>query len=350
MKKDIKVSVIVPVYNAEKYLPETIKALAVQTLEEIEFILVDDGSKDHSGALCDVAAKNDRRFIAVHQQNQGVSVARNTGIENASGEYLMFTDADDLPAAAQAERLYRKAVSGNADAVLCGFTKVSGSVENEEILPYTEPITEKNEILHRLIMPMIVWGYRNDSPDTVAVYGSVWRGLYKKELIVSNDIRFRSGIRLGEDMLFNMQFWGKCKKIDFVSESLYIYVENSASATHTKLDTMWQRYKRTWTEVHEQLKSLTDESNLIKWHNYQLSRYAVSAIVEGICSKKVSLLEKYKPVKKILRDLKQTVPCHECPENISHKEKSILKLIYRFPAVATLAYYQYRYNTVIRRK
>ena len=127
-----KISIIVPVYNLENYIEKTIEQLISQTYKNLEIILVDDGSTDKSLELCNTFAKRDNRILVVHQQNQGVSVARNTGIKHATGEYIGFFDGDDDIESDIFEFLYNNLVKNNADISICGVTIVNpdNSVNN----------------------------------------------------------------------------------------------------------------------------------------------------------------------------------------------------------------------------
>ena len=116
-----KVSVIVPVYNAEKYLRRSLDSLKIQTLQEFEVILIDDGSKDFSSAICDEYVGSDSRFSVIHKQNEGVSAARQTGLDAAHGEYVIHVDSDDWVEPTMLEELYTKAISENADIVICDY-------------------------------------------------------------------------------------------------------------------------------------------------------------------------------------------------------------------------------------
>ena len=126
-------SVIIPVYNREKFLERCVKSVAGSSLQNIEIILIDDGSVDHSGALCDELAEEDERIIVIHQQNAGVSAARNRGLEKARGKYFAFVDSDDYIEPEMYEKMIAAMEDHDADMVCCGiskeFEKESGRVE-----------------------------------------------------------------------------------------------------------------------------------------------------------------------------------------------------------------------------
>ncbi len=342
----VKVSIIVPVYQAEKYLERTIEALLNQTLREIEVILVDDGSKDRSPEICDFAVEKDNRFRCIHKKNAGVSAARNDGIKTATGQYLMFCDADDIPDFRWAEILYEKAKKENADVVLCGFTRQVRGKDIVEEFPYVENMTKHEEIVKKLIMPMCVWGYSPKTETYPEIYGSVCRGIYRKSII--GDKLFPVGIRLGEDMIFNAITWSSCNKISFVKDSLYYYFENEDSATHVGGKIMWDKYLHTWSVLHGELKKISVSDNDLKWHNYQLTRYAINTIFEGICAQKQKLRTKLQMVNSMFSNSDFKEAKKSVPAELSLKNRIILSCMTPGRAWMVMLYYQYIYNKMER--
>ena len=119
-----KVSIVIPIYNVEKYLDRCIKSVVNQTYSNLEIILVDDGSTDSSGSLCDLWAKNDKRIYVIHKQNAGLGMARNSGLELSTGEYIFFLDSDDYVDVTLVEKCLKKANEYDADVVIYGRTNV----------------------------------------------------------------------------------------------------------------------------------------------------------------------------------------------------------------------------------
>ena len=119
------ISVIVPVYKVEKYLNQCIESVLAQTYQNLEIILVDDGSPDRSGEICEEYAKKDTRIRVLHKSNGGLSTARNTGLQIISGAYIAFLDSDDYLAPDMYETLYRELIENDADIAVCGFVKIS---------------------------------------------------------------------------------------------------------------------------------------------------------------------------------------------------------------------------------
>ena len=184
------VSVIIPVYNVADYLPACIESVKAQTYKEIQIILVDDGSNDGSGELCDKAATEDERITVIHRENGGLSAARNTGIAAAKGEFICFLDSDDLLDADFVERLYVIAKEKSADVVACGFVrfgddsdiaKNNDSEKQEKVTEYSNKQAVREVIKERNVKSV------------------AWNKLYKSSLF--KELKFPEG-KLHEDEFF----------------------------------------------------------------------------------------------------------------------------------------------------
>ena len=203
------VSIIVPVYNVENYLPKCIDSILAQTYTHIEVILVNDGSQDSCPQICDEYAGKDSRVRVIHQTNGGRSRARNVGLDSATGEYIMFVDADDWVDADYVEKLYDVAISNNAQLAVGRYRLVySDSVLDEstgEIL-----VLEDAEPLE-----FYVRGYANYQNAN-----AVWVKLYQRELL--EGIRFVEG-KYFEDVMFVTRVYAKCTKCIYFDQALYNY-------------------------------------------------------------------------------------------------------------------------------
>ena len=184
------ISIIVPVYNASPYLHRCIDSLINQTIGNIEIILIDDGSKDNSLSICKEYATRDKRVIVIEQENNGVSVARNKGIEYSNGEFILLLDSDDWLALNTVEILLNEQQIYNADCVVFGFNQTSGNIwaPNKNIT-YHSSIELKKEFPYWL--------------NTELLSSSVNK-LYKKELIKR---LYPVGMAFGEDLLFSLTRW-----------------------------------------------------------------------------------------------------------------------------------------------
>lgn len=220
---DKLVSIIVPIYNVEKYLERCISSLITQTYEKIEIILVDDGSNDASGKICD-AWKSNSRIRVVHQSNAGVSTARNAGLSIATGEYIMFADPDDWLEPNMIETLVREI--DDLDFVYCGL--YINTDNDEKIVLNSKPsdIYSINEIYSSLF-----FGINNSHGKTMSA--SLFRGLFKKEIIDRESIKFDSYIRYAEDWLFYAAYFMYISSMKVIDIPLYHYYQRNSSLTHT---------------------------------------------------------------------------------------------------------------------
>lgn len=214
----VKVSVIVPVYNCEKYIRECIESLINQTLKECEFIFVNDGSIDKSKEIIEEYAKKDNRIKLINQKNSGVSVARNTGLKNAVGEYIGFVDGDDYIDKYYYEKLYNVAMKNNCDIVVCDWKNKTSSLS----LPF-----EKNKVLNKKYITENIYPYFIQHEGM----NSVWNKIFKNEVIKENKVEFPIGIKLGEDAIFNIKAFTYLKNIFYLDYKGYFYREVEGSAT-----------------------------------------------------------------------------------------------------------------------
>lgn len=211
-----EISIIVPVYKVEQYLPRCLNSIQMQTFKNWECILIDDGSPDKSGIICDEYCIKDKRFIVIHQANKGVSAVRNIGLNVAKGNYISFVDSDDWIEPDYLERLFKE--TEKADVVICDAYINTDDVEiiQKQIIKQS-----KYECLQDLI--------KDDIP------GFLWIKLIKHDLITANNISFEKGVDLCEDVLFSIKVFYFANTISHVSTPLYHYVQNQGSYTNTKI-------------------------------------------------------------------------------------------------------------------
>lgn len=234
----MKISIVVPVYNAEQYVGECIESILNQSFNNIELILINDGSKDRSGFICDEYAKKDNRIKVIHKKNEGVSIARNIGIKNASGEYIAFVDGDDLVDKKIYTTMLQAINKTNSDLVMCRYERVYSDGKSElAVEPLIEGIYDKEQIFDKLILDMIGNDLSNMSKPLIM--GSTCRCLYKKEIIDKYKIEFPI-IKIAEDMLFHLYYLVACKKVYVVEQALYYYRYNELSATKNYINHLWE--------------------------------------------------------------------------------------------------------------
>ena len=211
----MKISIIVPVYNGEKYFAECIQSILDQSFTDIEVIVINDGSTDGSLPLIKGSAQNDSRVVVINQKNKGVSAARNAGLSKARGDYIMFVDADDYIARKDALELLIDFAKENGNPDVVCFRRVGDTRGRKAPSGYSKL---NDSIIGRMIVD-----------ETI---NTLWDKLYKKSIIKENSIKFPVGIRMAEDLLFNVQYFREAKTIGFFDEELYYYREdNQESAT-----------------------------------------------------------------------------------------------------------------------
>lgn len=210
-----KISVIVPVYNAEKFLHRCIDSILAQTFSDIEILLINDGSTDSSGKICDEYALIDARVRVFHKENGGVSSARNVGIKNMIGEYSIHVDSDDWIEPDMYEEMHAKAIEENADMVICDFFIESN--QSKRISSQCPMALNSKVISENLLEGKI--------------HGSLCNKLIRTKIIHDNEIYFKEDIIIKEDLLFNLEFLQKVRLIYYLSKAYYHYVTIKGSLT-----------------------------------------------------------------------------------------------------------------------
>jgi glycosyltransferase involved in cell wall biosynthesis len=318
----IKVSVIIPVYNAEKYLAVCIESLLNQTLKQCEFIFVNDGSTDQSKPIIESYKKDDSRIILINQENQGVSVARNNGLKIASGEYVGFVDADDYVKSDLYQTMYDQIA--NCDGVI---TNLESEMEGQTYtLDYSFPqnvILDKNFINNELLPYFL----KKDNLNSVV------NKLYKNRIIKENNLRFPEGIALGEDGLFNIRFLSHANRIVYIPYSGYRYREVDGSATRSisKKDYFQRALEVYRLEIPEINEVIDDRQKIIKFKSIKLIHTVLGLIhIYLIPTRKVSLKERYLYVKRMINheDVRMALPFYQQEyEDLGRYEDFILKMI-----------------------
>ncbi len=222
------ITIIVPVYNVEKYLNECVDSLLNQTYKNIEIILVDDGSKDESGKICDAYVLLDNRIKVIHKQNEGLGFARNTGLQVARGKFVTFIDSDDKADIDLIEKLYSGICLSDSDTCIGGFKRISkeGSVCFEE--KYDETIFDGEEVYNELFARML--GSAPDKHDAVRM--SVWNVMYSMDIIQKYNIKFPSERKLiSEDIIWDSEYYKFAKRVVVINSTAYNYRITPGSLT-----------------------------------------------------------------------------------------------------------------------
>lgn len=200
------ISVIIPIFNAEETLCRCLQSVINQTMQELEILLVDDGSEDKSLGICRRYAKRDGRIRIIEKENGGVSSARNEGLRHATAPFVQFVDSDDSLTETMCQSMYDRMVSKECELVISGYYEWDGIREKIKEVPFKySDVSQADDFIH------LFEGYQ---------LNQLWNKLYKKELI---DCLFEEEINAGEDLLFNMQYINKVKSTEIITEPLYVY-------------------------------------------------------------------------------------------------------------------------------
>ncbi len=238
------VSVVIPIYNVEKYLDRCVKSVVNQSYRNLEIILVDDGSPDGCPQKCDEWAKKDNRIKVVHKQNAGLGMARNTGIENATGKYICFFDSDDYVALDTVRKCYERAEKEKADIITFGFCNVrDDGITGKSVIPHTDKQTYRGSEIQEIFLPDLI------APDTATgkstgLWMSAWDSFYSMNLIRRASWRFVSErVVISEDVYSLLHLYKEVRCVSILPEALYFYCENRGSLTHTYREDRYEKIK-----------------------------------------------------------------------------------------------------------
>lgn len=255
-----KISVIIPVYNAEKYIKKCIESVLSQSFSDFELLLVDDGSTDQSGEICDSYAKTDKRIKVIHKQNGGVSTARNAGLLNSSGEYIGFIDSDDYIEPEMYSVLIDNIEKFQCDISICGFKVFNEDMNRVERVQNSgkiEILSQEELVLKETDMP---WSIRLD----------VINKLFRKKSL--NGLLFDETLKCAEDTLFLHQAIRGMKKGVFVELPLYVNVRHEGSTMRGKLNanSYYRSYEvdyLIYLDIKKEYPQLADRSYLVLLNN-----------------------------------------------------------------------------------
>lgn len=289
-----KISIIIPVYNTEKYVERCLRSVLAQTYENLEIICVDDGSVDASGSILDKISKEDDRLHVIHNARSGVGVSRNIAMQKATGDYYGFVDSDDYIAPDMYYILLEAIEKSNVDIVTCSYyLDYDGKIEiaeNEKKVP-DMPIKTKEFL-------QFVW--ERDMYKGVANY--LWTKLYRKELIKNEKgeliDNFENGFS-GTDIVFNARICTRAKDILYIDMPLYYYTQRNDSIVHNSL---MQMNTLSWVKAYEQIIDIYNEQDVRKdiielvqrMYVYRCGKVLEEALAQNDMNRIVELRDKIK--------------------------------------------------------
>ncbi len=234
----VEISIIIPAYNVAGYIEKCIESILCQTFRNIEIIIINDGSTDRTPKICDEYAMKDPRIRVIHKMNQGVSMARNDGIDVAIGKYILFYDGDDFIEPNTCQELYDMANSQGVDTIIYGYHRYyNGAIFKTEIPIFKEGIYERPDILGH-ILPRFV-GISGDaindwlSHKEMALHrenAALWRSMVSTDIIKNNNLRFDKNLKVGEDTIFISDYLSYSNKC-YVTHNHYYYLVTRETST-----------------------------------------------------------------------------------------------------------------------
>lgn len=298
--KCAKVSIVVSIYNVEKYLERCLNSLINQTMKDIEILLIDDGSQDKCPQICDYYAQKDSRIKVIHKENEGLGMARNTGIDNATGDYICFFDSDDYIALDAIEKTYNLAIKEMAEIVIYGFAKVNRNNEiSESIIPNAKKkIFEGQEVQNEFLPDLIANNPKQKEKNNF--WMSAWASLYSRELIMRQNWKFVSERKIiAEDVYSLLNLYSGVKKVAILSEPLYYYCENDNSLTHTYRKDRYDKIKIFYEECINVCNKLEYSKEIELRLVYPFLSYTIAALKQIAVS---DVAEKKKEIQNVIQD------------------------------------------------
>lgn len=285
------VNVIVPVYNAEKFLNKSIGSVINQSYKNIKLILVNDGSTDNSEKICHKYALSDKRIKVISQKNKGSAAARNTGIRHATGDFVFFLDADDFIEKKAIEILVAKYSQYQSDLVMGNFSKLenNGEIIKQSVSfhPNDQPFTGQIKKLAKTDIASYIRHFLKHPSNHLISY--CWARLYKLSIIKKNRIFANEDMRLFEDFVFNLEYLKHTNNIVFVNQALYTYMMHSshvsASMAIIKADSLLHDmnvFKIKATEFLQQAETeVTKTTNIKKEIGHALTHYVIIFLIRS---------------------------------------------------------------------
>ena len=303
------VSIIVPVYNVKHYLAVCLDSILNQTYRNVEVILVDDGSIDGSGKICDIYSKKDCRIIVIHKNNEGVGAARNTGIQIARGKYIQFVDSDDFLEEDMTETLMREVNIGN----VLPICNIKMYYENKKYQYNLIEFHKKVNYAIEQYLSSFVIKYK-----TNPFIGSPCNKIFIKDIIINNNIKYQTGRSFAEDFIFNLEYLYYVSNITVINKPLYYYraeTSNSLSKNIKSTEYWWVNYK----QLYGIYQDLFKHYGLFKEHKTKIElfiEYAVRDCIRKCIGGKYTLKfhEKVQNIKYVCEDklTQEIMPSFEC--------------------------------------
>lgn len=302
-----KISIILPVYNVEKYLSDCLDSLINQTFQEIEIIAVNDGSTDSSAEILLQYASKDKRVKIINQVNQGLSGARNSGMARAAGDYIMLVDSDDWIDVETCEAAFKACVENQADIVFWSYIREFEKISLPKVIFTEDRIFDKNQcrLLHCRFTGLL--GHELSNPENSDSMATAWGKLYKSEIIKKNNLTFTDLKKIGayEDGLFNLHYFGYVEKAVFINKYFNHYRKSNVNAlTQTYKPELFNQYKKLFQIIKQYIheNGLSNEFNDALNNRICLSIIGVG-LTECLAQNPKSSVERIRFIRNVINDM-----------------------------------------------
>lgn len=294
------VSVIIPVYNTEKYLASCIDSVLLQANVTLEIILVDDGSTDTSVNICDTYAQKHNNIKAIHIHNSGPATAKNEGLKHAQGKYVALTDSDDKMESTMLHKMVSAGDKYDADIICCNYKQI-----DEQGNPYLMHYTNKQYILNH--EEGLIHFYSKDK-----IYSQCWTKLYKRQMLIDNHIENDPGLRTDEDFIFNIRTFAHANCTIIVDEPLYVYTHRENSLAHGYFKNNINQYiENRIKRVQITQDTVKKESDIVKeWSTIHIIMYYNELLGKVALFPKLHRDKRIKDILKFIRRNKNTLCKH----------------------------------------
>lgn len=332
MERKIKVSVIIPVYNVEKYIEKTLTTVINQTLKEIEIIIINDGSKDNSLSIVKKIMQKDNRIILIDKENEGVSKARNLGIRISKGEYIIFIDGDDWIEENYLEDTYKKAKEDNYDMVL---TDMFIDYFRTGKRKYREQASKNKSYLGKEYLEFYYSG---------KIVRGLCNKLVKREIFIDNNLFFLENVPSGEDMNVTIKLGYLVKKVAKINKAYYHYIQYPQSVTKQKTSNKIYPFLKAFDDIRNFIKTL-DERLLEKEEN-RIYNYEVSSIQNFVVKDSDWKNEEYLKAVNIYLELVKNRNLDEAIQNFKYPYKILWLICKKFPSIKIFKVLHYSFRWI----
>lgn len=318
------ISIVIPIYNTEQYLRQCIDSVIYQTYRNLEIILVDDGSPDNAPKMCDEYAMRDERIVVIHQKNQGLSQARNSGIAVSGGDYIMFIDSDDWVDFEMCERMLQAMVQYHTQAAMCAYVREYKGNPLPRILYSEDTVLDGKSLRRRICGPL---NEELKNPENLDCYVMMCGKLYPREAVCGIKVTDISLIGT-EDALYNVEAFGKIDNVVYLNQPFYHYrkeVQSSLTARYKpNLESQWEN-------LYDRILEIIDSDQLDnEFRNALNNRIALNIIGIGLNNVRgdVTFTEKCRRVRKMLSQMRR----HEALEQLPLKYMPVHWKLFFFSA------------------